>query len=129
MNKEKTSIVFTGGIGMFNVAYQTECIDICPLPDVFTNIPAGEYELLAPLSAKAFVVEDMRKMVYLEPKRFTDAPQEVWDGYFFSEEPDGFFAGAHMDFNIIVPYSKKVDEGEWKKSKLEKVKEYILRQL
>ena len=99
------------------------------LPDVFTNIPVEEYELLAPLSAKAFVVEDMRKMIYLEPERFTNAPQEVWDGYFFSEEPDGYFEGAHMDFNIIVPFSKKADEELWKQSKLEKVKEYILKQL
>ncbi len=100
-----------------------------PVPDVFTNIPAEEYELLAPLSAKAFVAEDMRKMVYLEPARFADAPQAVWDGYFFSEEPDGFFEGAHMDFNIIVPFSKKAEEGLWQQSKLEKVKEYILRQM
>jgi len=106
-----------------------ERIDIAPLPDVFTNIPEEEYALLAPLSAKAFVVEDMRKMVYLEPERFTDAPQEIWDAYFFSEEPDGYFAGAHMDFNIIVPFSKKAEEGLWKQSKLEKVKEYILKQL
>ena len=74
-------------------------------------------------------VEDMRKMIYLEPERFTDAPQEVWDGYFFSQEPDGYFEGAHMDFNIIVPFSWKAEEGLWKQSKLEKVKEYILRQL
>ena len=73
--------------------------------------------------------EDRRKMVYLEPERFTDAPQAVWDGYFFSTEPDGYFEGAHMDFNVIVPYSKKADEGRWKESKLEKVKEYILKQL
>ena len=106
-----------------------ERIDAAPLPEIFTNIPAEEYALLAPLSAKAFVVEDMRKMIYLEPERFTDAPQEVWDGYFFSEEPDGYFEGAHMDFNIIVPFSKKAEEGLWKQSKLEKVKEYILRQL
>ena len=106
-----------------------ERIDIAPLPDVFTNIPAEEYELLAPLSAKAFVVEDMRKMVYLEPETYTDATQEVWDAYFFSENTDGFFAGAHMDFNIIVPFSWKAEEGAWKQSKLEKVKEYILRQL
>jgi poly-gamma-glutamate synthesis protein (capsule biosynthesis protein) len=99
------------------------------LPDVFTDIPAAEYELLAPLSAKAFVAEDMRKMIYLEPKRFTDAPQEVWDGYFFSEEPDGYFKDAHMDFGIIVPFSQKAEEGLWKQSKLDKVKEYILRQL
>ena len=106
-----------------------ERIDVAPLPDVFTNIPAEEYDRLAPLSAKAFVIEDMRKMVYLEPERFTDAPQEVWDGYFFSTEPDGYFEGAHMDFNVIVPYSKQADEGKWKESKLEKVKEYILKQL
>ena len=99
------------------------------LPDVFTNIPAEEYELLAPLSAKAFVVEDMRKMIYLEPERFTNASQDIWDGYFFSEEPDGFFEGAHMDFNIIVPFSEKAEEGLWKQSKLEQVKAYILRQL
>ena len=106
-----------------------ERIDIAPLPDVFTNVPAEEYELLAPLSAKAFVVEDMRKMVYLEPETYTDATQEVWDAYFFSENTDGFFAGAHMDFNVIVPFSWKAEEGAWKQSKLDKVKEYILRQL
>ena len=104
-------------------------IDAAPLPAVFTNIPAEEYALLAPLSAKAFVVEDMRKMIYLEPQRFTDAPREVWDGYFFSQEPDGFFAGAHMDFGIIVPFSQKAEEGAWKQSRLEAVKAYILAQL
>ena len=106
-----------------------ERIDIAPLPDVFTDISAEEYELLAPLSAKAFVEEDRRKMIYLEPERFTDAPEEVWNGYFFSEEPDGYFKGAHMDFGIIVPFSKKAEDGAWKQSRLEKVKEYILRQL
>ena len=106
-----------------------ERIDAAPLPDVFTNIPSEEYALLAPLSAKAFVEEDRRKMIYLEPERFTNAPQEVWDGYFFSTEPDGYFEGAHMDFNIIDPYSQKADEGAWKQSTLDKVKEYILRQL
>lgn len=106
-----------------------ERIDAAPLPDVFTNIPAEEYELLAPLNAKAFIAEDMRKMIYLEPKRFTDAPREVWDGYFFSEEPDGYFKDSHMDLAVIVPFAEKADEGAWKNSKLEKVKEYLLRQL
>ena len=106
-----------------------ERIVAAPLPDVFTNIPAEEYELLAPLSAEAFVIEDMRKMVYLEPETYTNSTQEVWDAYFFSENTDGFFAGAHMDFNIIVPFSWKAEEGAWKQSKLEKVKEYILRQM
>ena len=106
-----------------------ERIVAAPLPDVFTNIPAEEYELLASLSAKAFVIEDMRKMIYLEPETYEGATQETWDAYFFSENTDGFFAGAHMDFNVIVPFSRKAEEGLWKQSKLEKVKEYILRQL
>ena len=106
-----------------------ERIVAADLPDVFTNIPADEYALLSPLSVKAFVVEDMRKMIYLEPERFTDCTQEVWAGYFFSTEPDGYFEGAHMDFNIIVPFSKKAEDRLWMQSKLEKVKEYILRQL
>ena len=106
-----------------------ERIDIAPLPDIFVNIPAEEYALLAPLSAKAFVVEDMRKMIYLEPETYANATQDVWDAYFFSENTDGFDAGAHMDFNIIVPFSRLAERNAWKQSKLEKVKEYILRQL
>ena len=100
-----------------------------PLPDVFTNIPAEEYELLAPLSAHAFVVEDARKMIYLEPETYENATEEVWHSYFFSENTDGFFADAHMDFNVVLPFSRKWEEGLWKQSKLEKVKEYILAQL
>ena len=99
---------------------KSERIVKADLPDVFTNIPAEEYELLAPLSAKAFVVEDMRKMVYLEPETYTNATQEVWDSYFFSENTDGFFAGAHMDFNVIVPFSRKAEEGRWRQSKRKK---------
>ena len=34
-----------------------------------------------------------------------------------------------MDFDIILPFSRKWEEGAWKQSKLEKVKEYILKQL
>ncbi len=106
-----------------------ERIDIAPLPDIFTNIPAEEYELLAPLSAKAFLKEDCRKMIYLEPDRFANASEEIWNGYFFSEDPDGYFKGAHMDLGIIVPFAQKAEDGTWRNSKLEKVKEYILRQL
>ena len=101
-----------------------ERIDVTTLPDIFVNVPASEYELLAPLAAKAFVAEDMRKMIFLERDRFLNATQEVWDGYFFSSEPDGFMQGEHMDFSIIVPFSKTAENGDWKKSKLEKVKKY-----
>ena len=106
-----------------------ERIEAAPLPDIFTDIPAEEYALLAPLAARAFVKEDMRKMIYLEPRRFTGAPAEVWRDYFFSTEPDGFFEGEHMDFSVIVPLSRRSESGAWQKSRLEKVKAYILRQI
>ena len=100
-----------------------------PVPDIFTNISEEEYELLAPLAAKALVAEDMRKMIFLEPQRFTNADAATWNGYFFSSEPDGYFQGEHMDFGIIVPLSKQADEGHWKRSTLEKVKKYMLAQI
>ena len=106
-----------------------ERIEAAPLPEIFANVPAEEYALLSPLAAQAFVKEDMRKMIYLEPKRFTDAPAEVWRDYFFSTEPDGYYEGAHMDFSRIVPLSRRAEEGAWRQSRLEKVKAYILRQL
>lgn len=105
-----------------------EQIDIAPLPDIFTNIPAEEFELLAPLSAKAFVEEEKRKMIFLKPQRFTTFIQEDWDTYFATETSSSYYAGAHQDFRTIVPYSLKAEEDRWKESKLEKVKQYILRQ-
>ena len=106
-----------------------ERIEAAPLPDIFTNVPAEEYELLAPLAAQAFVKEDMRKMIYLEPERFTEAQAEVWRDYFFSTEPDGYYESAHMDFSRIVPLSRRAEEGAWRQSRLEQVKAYLLRQL
>ncbi|MBR5285495.1 MAG: CapA family protein [Clostridia bacterium] len=108
---------------------QNETIDINALPDIFTNIDSEEFALLSPLSAKAFIISDMRKMQFLEPDRFINAEQSVWDGYFFSTEPDGYFEGAHMDLSVIVPLSKEAEKNEWQKSKLDKVKNYILKQI
>lgn len=106
-----------------------ERVEAAPLPDIFTHIPAEEYELLAPLAAASFLAEERRKMIYLEPERFTNASEEVWNSYYFSTEPDGYFEGAHMDLSVIVPLAAKAESGEWKKSTLEKVKQYMLRQL
>ena len=103
-----------------------ERIEDAPLPGIFADVCAEEYERLSPLSAAALVYEERKKMIYLEPKRFTNAPEAVWNGYFFSEEPDGYDKGKHMDFSIVVPLARKAVEGAWKASRLEKVREYIL---
>jgi len=103
-----------------------ECIEAGPLPGIFADVRAEDYEKLSPLAAKVFLKEECKKMIYLEPERFRSASEDVWNGYFFSEEPDGYDRGAHMDLSIIVSYAARAEEEEWKNCKLETVKEYIL---
>ena len=107
----------------------SEQLDIAPLPDIFTNISAKEYQLLAPLAAKAFVAEDMRAMVYLEPQNYAGCSNAVWDAYYDNTVSAYYSKGAHMDYDQIMPLAQKAEDGKWQESKLEKVKAYILRQL
>ena len=102
-----------------------EIIKDSSLPAIFTDICAEEYTLLSPLSAYAFLQEEMKKMIYLEPDRFKNASEDVWNSYFFSTEPDGYDKNAHMDLSVIVALANKVYENNWQKSRLDKVKHYI----
>lgn len=104
-----------------------ERIEVGVLPEVFSDIRKEEYELLSPLASKVFLEEECKKMIYLEPERFTNASQDVWNAYFFSTEPDGYDEGAHMDLSVIVPYAKNADKEDWKRSKMTKVVDYLLR--
>lgn len=104
-------------------------IATAPLPDIFVNIPAEEYGLLAPLSAQAFVTEEMRTKCFTEPERFENASDAEWERYFSSDEPDGYCPGAHMDLGLVVPFAREAEKKLWQQSKLDKVKAYILRQL
>ena len=95
------------------------------IPDIFTNIGKKDYAALAPLSARAFLSEEKRKMIFLEPERFKNADDEVWNSYFFSTEPDGYFEGAHMDLSLIVALADTLDEKAIADCELESVKRYI----
>ena len=94
------------------------------LPDVFTNIPAEEYEILSPLNVKAFFEEDLRTMLFLHPE-YADRP-EGWIRYRKSGE---YCQGAHMDYDYLRPIADKAEDNTWQQSKLEKVKAYLLRLL
>ena len=106
-----------------------EKIEKSYLPDIFTNINSDEYDLLIPLSAKGFIEEEKRKMIYLEPDKYKDCDESVWLDYFYSDKPDGYFKNEHMDLSLIYPLSLKYDDGTWKNSSLEKVKKYIYSQI
>ena len=103
-----------------------ERIDIAPLPGIFENISADEYELLSPLGAKAFVAEEIRRMIYLHPETYAQYDETDWNGYFFSSRPEGYHENKHMDFSVVVPHSQKAESEKWKGSKLDKVKEYLV---
>lgn len=108
---------------------ETERIKADDLPLIFENVPADEYARLGPWGAKAFLVEDMKKMVFLHPEQYTDATSKQWHDYFFSTDPDGYYAGEHMDLALVVPYAHTATDDAWKSSTLERVKEHIWHQL
>ncbi len=99
------------------------------LPGIFENVPEEEYKKLAPLSAKAFVEATKRQQIFLYPDRYKNADRETWKENFFDPKRSGRVPGEALDFQIIVPFSQEAEKGGWKESKLEGVKEYILKQL
>ena len=105
---------------------ESERIDVAPLPDIFTNVPGDEYNILAPLSTKAFIEEEKRRMIFLHPEKYANAPCDVWNSYFMNNEAEEYVAGIHMDLALIFPVSEQAEKGTWKQSKLEKVKDYLL---
>ncbi len=123
--EEKVDFEATG----IQIVRGPEQIDLAPLPDIFTNIPAEEYDLLAPLAAKAFIAEDMRVMVYLEPQNYAVCDDEAWDKYYDNTVSSYYSKNAHMDYDYIMPLVQKAENGKWQESRLAKVKDYILRQL
>lgn len=121
LTKEKASFDAIG----IKIVRGEECVKKCECPAIFTNIDADEYAKLSPYASYTFMIEECRKMIYLEPDRFNEATQETWDNYYYSEEPDGYDKGAHMDLEIIVPYAKTHTEGSWRNSKLKDVIDYL----
>ncbi|MEE1065821.1 MAG: CapA family protein [Acutalibacteraceae bacterium] len=107
----------------------TEHIIEYKLPRIFVDVQEDEYKLLAPLSAKVLVAATKRQMTYLNPARFKDATEEEWTEHFREPLRTGRVPGETLDFYIICPLAEEADKGEWKKSKLEKVKEYMLEHL
>lgn len=99
------------------------------LPRIFEDVQEEEYKLLAPLSAKVLVAATKRQMTYLNPQRFKNATEEEWAEHFAEPLRTGRVPGETLDFYIICPLAEEAEKEEWKKSKLEKVKEYMLEQI
>ena len=100
-----------------------------PLPRIFTDVQEEEFNLLSPLSAKMHIAATKRQMTYLNPQRFANATDEEWAEHFAEPLRTGRVPGETLDFFILCPLAEKAESGEWKKSKLKDVKQYILEQI
>ena len=107
---------------------ETEHIVKEELPRIFENVEEEEYKLLAPLAAKMLVAAYKRQQIYFKPE-YKYADEEKWKENFFNPKRSGRVEGEGLDFQIMYPLAQKAAEGEWKKSKLAAVKEYILEQM
>ena len=76
------------------------------LPDIFTDVGEEEYNLLAPLSAKALIAATKRQQIYLNPKEFKDADEEKWKEHFSQVLRTGRVPGETLDFFIICPLAE-----------------------
>ncbi len=101
-------------------------LDVAPLPGVFADVSAEEYDKLIPLAAKAFVLEESRRRIFMNPAKYKNADEKTWDEYFSGDIGGAYIKGDHMDFGILRPLADLAEEGAWKDSSLEGVKEHIL---
>jgi len=103
-------------------------VDFKP-PSIFTNVSAEEYELLKPLAAKVLIENTKRQLRYMRPNDFLNATDDDFIKNFYEPLRSGRVPGEVLDFQIVYPLSLEAESGEWKESKLEEVKEYMLKQL
>lgn len=99
------------------------------LPKIFQDVQEEDFNLLSPLSAKMHIEATKRQMTYLKPEEFKNATEEKWKEHFSEELRTGRVPGETLDFFILCPLAEKAQEGKWKESKLDDIKNYILEQM
>lgn len=99
------------------------------LPDIFCDVDEEEYNLLSPLAAKMFISATKTQYTYIFPDKYKDFTEEDWVEDFMNPNRLERIEGEILDYVIIYNLALKAEEGNWKKSRLDKVKEYIISQL
>ena len=98
------------------------------LPDIFTDVPKEEYDLLINLSSKMFIEATKRQQIYLNPSEYKGASEEKWKEHFANPKRSGRVPGEALDFFIICELAEK-EAGESDNSKLKQVVKYIKDQM
>jgi len=115
----------------FGIRIDRECDHILSgeLPQIFEDVNEEEYRLLAPLAAKMFIDNTKRQWTFLKPDVFKDAGEEDWYNNFYEPLRSGRVPGEVLDFQLVYPLAMEEAKKAWKKSRLEGVKEFMLKQL
>lgn len=100
-------------------------ISLAPLPAIFADVSAKEYEILSPLAAKTFILEESRRKIFMDHATYKTYTKEEWEKY-FENQTRTYLAHGVMNFDVVCPLAEKAEEETWKESKLEGVKEYLL---
>ena len=100
-----------------------------PLPDIFDNIEESEYELLSPLSVKAFIEATKRQLAFLNPDEFSSPTEEKLMENFMQPLRSGRVPGEVLDFQILCPIAEKANDEKWKTSTHKKIINYIIQQI
>ncbi len=111
------------------ICRDSESIVAYDLPDIFTDVDAENYEMLIPLSSKAFLEATKRQQRFLHAEKFADLSEEEWKEHFYEEKRSGRVPGEALDFQIVYPLAMKEEEKQWKNSSKKEVIDYIIRQL
>ena len=96
-----------------------------PLPEIFTNIDAEEYEKLSPLSAKVFLEEEKKRQIFLHPDKHSNKTEAEWQEHFNNYTEGSYVKNEHMDLAVVLAHAKKAEDGAWKESKLDAVIRYM----
>lgn len=99
------------------------------LPDIFEDVDESEYQLLLPLSVKAFIEATKRQLAFLNPAEFSSPSEEKLMENFMMPMRSGRVPGEVLDFQILLPIAEKAVDRSWNSSKHKKIIDYITRQL
>jgi len=108
---------------------ETEHVVKHSLPDIYEDVQEEEYDKLIPLAAKVFIENTKRQLRYMKPDVFTNATEESFVENFYEPLRSGRVPGEVLDMQIMYPLSKEEEKGVWRESRMEKVKNFMLRQL
>ena len=101
-----------------------------PLPDIFTEVPAEEYALLIDTAAAAFLQNEKKRARFMMKGEGDGYTEEQWENYFRNEPLVPYVQpGIHNDFGLLYDMALSADPSKFEKSRLEKVKANILRQI